>query len=88
MVSAGMLQFYLHKRNIDRLGTPRQNLAVQLTIANLTMIAALWYALTWYQGDISQWLRIAEVVGLCVVGVVAYAVGLLATGFRPRHLRA
>jgi putative peptidoglycan lipid II flippase len=52
------------------------------------MIAALWYALTWYQGDISQWLRIAEVAGLCVIGVVAYAVGLLATGFRPRHLRA
>ena len=88
LVNAGMLYFYLHKRNIYRFGTHWKKLAVQFTIANLTMIAALWYALTWYQGDISQWLRIAEVVGLCVVGVVAYAVGLLATGFRPRHLRA
>ena len=88
LVNAGMLYFYLHKRNIYRFGTHWKKLAMQFTIANLTMIAALWYALTWYQGDISQWLRIAEVVGLCVVGVVAYAVGLLATGFRPRHLRA
>ena len=51
------------------------------------MIVALWYGLTWYQGDISQWLSIAEVVGLCVVGVVAYVIGLLITGFRPRHLK-
>jgi putative peptidoglycan lipid II flippase len=51
------------------------------------MIAALWYALTWYNGDVSQWIRVAEVLGLCVVGVVAYAVGLLFTGFRPRHLK-
>ena len=88
LINAGMLYFYLHKRNIYRFGTHWKKLAMQFTIANLAMIAALWYALTWYQGDISQWLRIAEVVGLCVVGVVAYAVGLLATGFRPRHLRA
>ena len=88
LVNAGMLYFYLHKRNIYRFGTHWKKLAMQFTIANLAMIAALWYALTWYQGDISQWLRIAEVVGLCVVGVVAYAVGLLATGFRLRHLRA
>ena len=51
------------------------------------MIAALWYGLTWYQGDISQWLRIAEVAGLCVIGVVAYLVGLIAMGFRPRHIK-
>ena len=53
----------------------------------MTMIAALAYALTWYQGDIAQWLRIAEVVGLCVLGVAAYVIGLLITGFRPRHLK-
>lgn len=51
------------------------------------MIVALWYGLSWYQGDISQWLRIAEVAGLCVIGVVAYVIGLLITGFRPRQLK-
>lgn len=51
------------------------------------MIAALWFALNWYNGELSQWLRIAEVVGLCVVGVVAYLVVLIITGFRPRDLK-
>lgn len=88
LVNAGMLYFYLHKRNIYRFGGHWKKLAFQYAVANITMIAALWYGLTWYQGDISQWLRIAEVVGLCVVGVMAYVIGLLVTGFRPRHLKA
>jgi putative peptidoglycan lipid II flippase len=64
-----------------------EKLGFQFLVANITMIAALAYALTWYQGDIAQWLRIAEVVGLCVLGVAAYVIGLLITGFRPRHLK-
>ena len=87
LVNAGMLYFYLHKRNIYRFGAHWKKLALQYSVANLTMIAALWYGLTWYQGDISQWLRIAEVAGLCVIGVVAYLVGLIAMGFRPRHIK-
>ena len=51
------------------------------------MIGVLWFALAQYQSDVSQWIRILEVVGLCVVGVLAYVVGLIATGFRPRHLK-
>ncbi|NNG99619.1 murein biosynthesis integral membrane protein MurJ [Acinetobacter sp. ANC 5414] len=87
LVNAGMLYFYLHQRNIFRFGAHWKKLFLQFAIANATMIAALWYALTWYNGDVSQWIRIFEVIGLCVVGVLAYAFGLLATGFRPRHLR-
>ena len=87
LVNAGMLFFYLHKRNIYRFGAHWKKLGFQFLVANITMIAALAYALTWYQGDIAQWLRIAEVVGLCVLGVAAYVIGLLITGFRPRHLK-
>ncbi len=87
LVNAGMLYFYLHKRNIYRFGAHWKKLGFQFLVANMTMIAALAYALTWYQGDIAQWLRIAEVVGLCVLGVAAYVIGLLITGFRPRHLK-
>lgn len=87
LVNAGLLYFYLHKRNIYRFGAHWKKLAFQFAVANLIMILALWYGLTWYQGDISQWLRVAEVAGLCVLGVVAYVVGLLLTGFRPRHLK-
>ena len=88
LVNAGMLYFYLHKRNIYRFGAHWKKLGLQYTVANITMIAALWYGLTWYQGDISQWLRIVEVTGLCVIGVIAYVIGLFAMGFRPRHLKA
>ncbi|MCH7309111.1 murein biosynthesis integral membrane protein MurJ [Acinetobacter sp. NIPH 1852] len=87
LVNAGLLYFYLHKRNIYRFGAHWKKLAFQFAVANLIMIIALWYGLTWYQGEISQWLRVAEVAGLCVLGVVAYVVGLLLTGFRPRHLK-
>ncbi|WP_293738140.1 murein biosynthesis integral membrane protein MurJ [uncultured Acinetobacter sp.] len=87
LVNACMLYFYLHKRNIYRFGAHWKKLAFQYAIANITMIVALWYGLSWYQGDISQWLRIAEVAGLCVIGVIAYAIGLFATGFRPRQLK-
>lgn len=87
LVNAGMLYFYLHKRNIYRFGAHWKKLGFQFLVANVTMIAALAYALTWYQGDIAQWLRIAEVVGLCILGVAAYVIGLLITGFRPRHLK-
>ncbi|WP_171265924.1 murein biosynthesis integral membrane protein MurJ [Acinetobacter junii] len=87
LVNAGMLYFYLHKRNIYRFGAHWKKLGFQFLVANIIMIAALAYALTWYQGDIAQWLRIAEVVGLCILGVAAYVIGLLITGFRPRHLK-
>jgi putative peptidoglycan lipid II flippase len=51
------------------------------------MIAALAYALTWYNGDVAEWMRIIQVLVLCAVGALAYALGLFASGVRPRHLR-
>ncbi|WP_171496031.1 murein biosynthesis integral membrane protein MurJ [Acinetobacter ursingii] len=87
LVNAGLLYFYLHKRNIFRFGGHWKKLAVQYAIANIAMIAALWFGLYWYDGQSSQWIRIIEVAALCVLGVIAYGVALLATGFRPRDLR-
>lgn len=87
LVNAGMLYFYLHKKDIFRFGAHWKKLFIQFAIANIAMIVALWCALTWYDGSVSQWIRILEVVGLCLVGVIAYAVALLASGFRPRHLK-
>lgn len=87
LVNAGMLYYYLHKRDIFRFGAHWKKLFIQFAIANLAMIAALWYALTWYDGSASQWIRILEVVGLCIVGVVTYVMGLFVAGFRPRQLK-
>ena len=58
-----------------------------IAMGNLVMIAALWYGLTWYTSDVAPWIRVLEVVGLCVIGVLAYAIGLLVSGFRPRDLK-
>ena len=87
LVNAGMLYFYLHKRNIFRFGAHWKKLFIQFTMGNLVMIAALWYGLTWYTGDVAPWIRVLEVVGLCVIGVLAYAIGLLVSGFRPCDLK-
>ena len=87
LVNAGMLYFYLHKRDIFRFGAHWKKLFIQFAIANLAMVATLWYAMTWYDGALSQWIRILEVIGLCIVGIVAYAIALFAAGFRPRQLK-
>lgn len=87
LVNAGLLYFYLHKRNIFRFGAHWKKLAIQYAVANLAMIAALWLALHWYDGQSSQWMRIIEVIVFCVIGVAAYGIALFAAGFRPRHLK-
>ncbi|WP_171255074.1 murein biosynthesis integral membrane protein MurJ [Acinetobacter sp. NCu2D-2] len=87
LVNAGMLYFYLHKRNIYRFGAHWKKLIAQFAVANIAMIAALYMGLQWYNGDVAQWVRVLEVAGLCVVGIVAYLVALIVVGIRPRHLK-
>lgn len=87
MVNAGLLYFYLHQRNIFRFGAHWKKIFMQFMFANVVMIAALAYALSWYNGDVSQWMRVLEVLILCAVGVVAYLAALVAAGFRPRHIK-
>lgn len=87
MVNAGLLYFYLHQRNIFRFGAHWKKIFLQFMFANVVMIAALAYALSWYNGDVSQWMCVLEVLILCVVGVVAYLAALVAAGFRPRHIK-
>ena len=87
MVNAGLLYFYLHQRNIFRFGAHWKRIFMQFMFANVVMIAALAYALSWYNGDVSQWMRVLEVLILCVVGVVAYLAALVTAGFRPRHIK-
>lgn len=87
MVNAGLLYFYLHQRNIFRFGAHWKKIFMQFMFANVVMITALAYALSWYNGDVSQWMRVLEVLILCVVGVVAYLAALVAAGFKPRHIK-
>lgn len=88
LVNAGLLYFIcISVIFSDLVHIGKKKLALQYGLANLAMIAALWFGLNWYNGELSQWIRVAEVVGLCVVGVIAYLIGLLLTGFRPRDLK-
>ena len=50
LVNAGLLYFYLHKRNIFRFGPHWKKVGLQYGLANLAMIAALWFGLNWYNG--------------------------------------
>ena len=87
LVNAGMLYFYLHKRDIFRFGAHWKKLIVQFAVANALMIAVLYYALAWFNGDAAEWLRVGQLLVLCIAGAAAYFVGLVVMGFRPRHLK-
>jgi putative peptidoglycan lipid II flippase len=87
LVNAGMLYFYLHKRDIFRFGSHWKKLIVQFAVANTLMIAVLYYTLNWFNGDANELLRVGQLLVLCVAGAAAYLMGLLLMGFRPRHLK-
>lgn len=86
-VNAGMLYWQLHRQGIYRFGAHWRRLAACYGMANVVMIAALWFGLQWYPAAADQWLRIVGLLLLCVWGGLAYGAALLVTGFRPRELR-
>jgi putative peptidoglycan lipid II flippase len=87
VVNAGLLYWYLHKRDIYRFEGHWKKTICQYAFANVAMVISLVFAVQYYQAELSQWLRIMELLGLCALGAIVYAVALLLTGFRPRHLR-
>lgn len=88
LVNAGLLYIALHRRNIYRFEGHWKKTFAQFVIANVMMMLVLWFGLQWFNGEASVLIRVFELLLLCVAGATAYAVALLATGFRPRHLRA
>jgi putative peptidoglycan lipid II flippase len=86
-VNAGLLYWYLHKQQVYQFGSHWKKIFLQYGIANVVMVAALLWTIQFYNGDVSQWLRIIELLALCALGAVVYGIVLLLTGFRPRHLR-
>lgn len=88
LVNAGLLYYHLHRRGIYKLGKHWIKLSIQFAIANLAMMVALYFGLQYFQGDASEITRIMQLLMLIVVGAVSYGVALLATGFKPRQLKA
>lgn len=87
LINASLLYVVLHRRKIYRFESHWKKIAIQFFVANTAMIAALWFGLKWFDGTASAMTRIIELIALCVLGIAIYLVGLVATGFRPRHLK-
>jgi putative peptidoglycan lipid II flippase len=86
-VNAGLLYWHLHRQDIYRFGPHWRLITLRYGVANALMGVVLWLALPFYPAESHQGIRVLALLGLCVAGVGAYVVGLLAMGFRPRDLR-
>ena len=86
-VNAGLLYYFLHKRDIFRFGSHWKKLFAQFAISTTAMVAVLYVMLPYFPADKAQWQRLVALLIMCVVGAVIYGGVLLATGFRPRHLK-
>jgi putative peptidoglycan lipid II flippase len=71
---------------VYRFGGHWRVLMLRYGVGNVVMVAVLWVALPYYPTDAHQLVRVLALLGLCVAGGGAYAAGLLAMGFRPRHI--
>ncbi len=86
-VNAGLLYYFLHKRDIFRFGSHWKKLFAQFLAATLSMVAVLYLMLPYFPKDETQWQRLIALLIMCSVGALIYAVVLLASGFRPHQLK-
>ncbi len=86
-VNAALLYYYLHTRNIWRFDGTWLKLFGQFGLATTAMAAALYAVMPYFPTHGTEWLRIAVLLGLCVLGAAVYAITLLMTGFRPHQLK-
>ena len=86
-LNAGMLYFALARDGVYRMESHWKVIGFRYLCGNVLMAVVLIAGLQLYQQNAPQWQRIAELLSLCLLGAVAYAVGLLATGFRPSQIR-
>ena len=88
-LNAGMLYWGLHKRGVYRLGSHWIVIGWRYLGANVAMVLVLLWITPpssyWLQG--SWHLKVPYILGICVVGIVAYFAALLALGFRFKEIR-
>lgn len=86
-LNAGMLYFALARDGVYRIESHWKVIGFRYLCGNVLMAVVLIAGLQLYQQHAPQWQRIAELLSLCLLGAVAYAVGLLLSGFRPSQIR-
>lgn len=87
IVNASLLYVALHRRNIYRFEGHWKKTILQFLFANAVMVVVLAIGIQWFNGEHQALLRVIELIGLCIAGVVSYGAALLLVGFRPRQLR-
>ena len=87
LINAGLLYVALHREQIFVLKRHWQALLLKLIVANGIMATALWFAVAHFPMQASQSVRVAALLGICVIGAVIYGVSLLAMGFKVIDLK-
>ncbi|WP_110188342.1 murein biosynthesis integral membrane protein MurJ [Pokkaliibacter plantistimulans] len=89
-MNAGCLAWYLHRDGLLHAQVGWAKRTVQLLVANGGLVVMIWLVVpdkvVWFAWHGME--RAWHLAALVVAGVVLYAALLLATGLRPRHLRA
>lgn len=86
-VNAGLLYYFLHKRDLFRFGPHWKKLFAQFGFSCAVMVAVLYAMLPYFPTHSAQWQRIGALLIISAIGAAVYGVVLLATGFRPRQLK-
>jgi putative peptidoglycan lipid II flippase len=86
-VNAGLLYYFLHKRDIFRFGSHWKKLFAQFVMATSAMVGVLYVMLPYFPTGEVQWQRLVALLIMCSVGAAVYGVVLLASGFRPHQLK-
>ena len=85
-LNAGLLYLALSRAGVYRLESHWKLIGLRYLCGNLLMVAVLLAGLQFYQQDAPQLQRVAELLSLCLLGAVAYVIGLLLAGFRPSQI--
>lgn len=85
-LNAGLLYLALSRAGVYRLESHWKLIGLRYLCGNLLMVAVLLAGLQFYQQDAPQLQRVAELLSLCLLGAVAYSIGLLLAGFRPSQI--
>lgn len=86
-VNAGLLYYFLHKRDLFRFGPHWKKLFAQFGISCAVMVAGLYAMLPYFPTHSAQWQRIGALLIISAIGAAIYGIVLLIMGFRPRQLK-
>ena len=86
-INAGLLYLGLHRDGIFRIGTHWRGLMARILLANGVLVGILLLGVSYFPMTASHTLRITVLLVLCMVGVIVYALTLLASGFKVNDLK-